>query len=167
LKAFVELARAVVNRDGEAANEDELLKYYDRSIYLLENNKEQQKTPSLTPSEIAQLYFERGILLNKQKKFQEAVRDYDRCCELDRVHEAAHFNRGVIFSRELKQPEKAFRDFEHVLKFTEDVPTLTERAVLNISLNNVEDAKTDLNRVLELQPDNDIGYGLLEYVLSL
>lgn len=167
MKAYVELARSTVNRDGEATDDNDILLYYDRALYLLENNKVEQNVPSLSRTEIAQLYFERGVLLNKQGRYHDAIKDYDKCCELDRLHEEAYFNRGVIFSRQLKQPEKAFKDFEHVLKFAEDVPTLTERAVLNISLNNFEAARTDLNRVLELEPDNEVGYGLLEYVLSL
>jgi tetratricopeptide (TPR) repeat protein len=167
MKAYIELARAIANRDGKDANDEELLNIYNHALYLFENKKEDQKTAPLGKQEIAQVYFERGIILNKQKKFQEAVKDYDMCCDLDRLHEDAYFNRGVIYSRELKQPDRAFNDFEHVLKFVEDVPTLTERAVLNISLNNIDAARTDLNRVLELQPDNEVGYGLLEYILSL
>ncbi|KAL0482339.1 hypothetical protein AKO1_012962 [Acrasis kona] len=129
VKAYVEAART---------NPNVSLRYYDEAISLASNG--------IPYDDTAQIYFERGVYYNHKKMYQEAVRDYSKCCEIDNTHLESFFNRGAIYSRELNKTDLALQDFQFILNQREDSQTLMERSFLYNTLGEPSLASLDLEK---------------------
>ncbi len=72
------------------------------------------KVIELNPTN-ADAYFNRGLALYNQKKFQLSIIDYDKAAELNPEDSAIYFNRGNSYEK-MGDNQKAFNDYQTAIK---------------------------------------------------
>lgn len=100
-------------------------------------------------------YSNRGIVLLKYGRYDEAVADFSKAIELDTVPAALTFsNRGYAFMKWKKYPQ-ALADYDRAIAIDKRyVPAYLNRATLYKDQKDYERAMADLNRVLEIDQAN-------------
>lgn len=135
-----------------------MMELYDLAVSHVETD------PFLTDEDAAKIYFERAVLLNKQQKFEEAVKDFTSAISRDDQLLDAYFNRGIVYSHELKQYEEALADFDRVLNIdANDVGALIERGILFLRTDHLDKALQDFLRAQAIEPDNAAAQKLIDY----
>jgi len=109
---------------------------------------------SMEPNFI-EAYFNLAKALNSLEKYEEAISNYSMCISLNSNYADAYNNRGTVYLKNLKEPEKALSDFKIYLKI---IPNAWN-GFYNIAqcyseLEEYEEAIKNYNRALELNPDN-------------
>lgn len=56
----------------------------------------------------------------QNKKYDEAIAEYEKALEFDENYAYAHYNLGVLYDSYKKQPEKAIAHYEKYLKLMPD-----------------------------------------------
>lgn len=93
----------------------------------------------------------KGLLLIKMKKYQEALTSLSKAIELGNDLSYV-FNRGRVYIK-LGQPQKAIADYNTcVAKVTNSPDLYCARGLAYIKADNLEKAEADLNKAAELAP---------------
>lgn len=119
-------------------------------------------------SEQAERLFQKGLSLQKDKRYQEAIDCYREVLSLVPSHITAWMNMGVAYHC-LKKYSEAEEAFRNGLKHDERNPDLLYNlACLYVDIKYINEAQVLFERVLELQPDyvsahNNLGHIYKEY----
>jgi tetratricopeptide (TPR) repeat protein len=104
--------------------------------------------------DLADCWFNLGVLHRKQRQLQEALASYQKALDYGIASpEEAHLNRGVIYSDYLRQEAAAERELKQALALNPAyVPALLNLANLNEDLGRRSAASALYERILALQP---------------
>jgi tetratricopeptide (TPR) repeat protein len=110
---------------------------------------------SLTSRDLAATYSNRGIIQAARGRFELAIEDYDRSLNINPTLVHAMINRGNAHTR-LRQFKQALDDYDLAGFYSEGRNGLVfyNRAMLFLQMGRIENARADLLRALELQPDS-------------
>jgi tetratricopeptide (TPR) repeat protein len=104
----------------------------------------------------AQESFDAGSRLYKIARYNQAILSFDRSIALKSNFFEAYLMRGRSYQQDGK-PEQAMHDFSKVIELRPNDPAgWTDRAALNLDLNNIQAAISDATRAIEL--DQKAGY---------
>lgn len=114
-------------------------------------------------------YLNRGLAYDGLGKHDQAIRDYNKCIELDQNFAKAYSNRGIIYSR-LGDYWSAIKDFDNALMRD----PLYENAYFNrgltyVYLDDYDQAIKDYNMAIKLNPQNPKNYnnrGKINFMLG-
>lgn len=109
----------------------------------------------LTSRDLAATFSNRGILQAQRGRYEQAVGDYDRALAINPILVHAMINRANAYTR-LKQFKEALNDYDLAAFYSEGNNDLVfyNRALLFLQMGRVENARNDLLRALETQPDS-------------
>jgi tetratricopeptide (TPR) repeat protein len=109
---------------------------------------------SIEPNFI-EAYFNLAKALNSLEKYEEAISNYSMSISLNSNYADAYNNRGVVYLKNLKEPEKALSDFKIYLKIIPNAWNgFYNTAQCYSELEEYEEAIKNYDRALELNPDN-------------
>ena len=102
---------------------------------------------------IAPAYINRGIILAGQKKYDDALRDYNKAIELNPDFPKGYSNRGVLL-KDLKRYDESLSDYNKAIELLPNyaIP-YNNRGVLFKILNRLDEALNDYNRAIALLPN--------------
>ncbi len=102
----------------------------------------------------AEAYNNRGAVLQKIGRNDEALASYDRAIALKSDYANAHYNRGSLLKK-MNRPEDALASFDKALVFEpRHVEAYNNRGVTLQQMRRYDDALTSYNRVIALKPDH-------------
>ncbi len=109
----------------------------------------------LTSRDLAATFSNRGILQAQRGRYAQAVEDYDRALAINPILVHAMINRANAYSR-MRQFKEALNDYDIAAFYSEGRNDLVfyNRAMLFLQMGRVENARNDLLRALEAQPDS-------------
>ncbi len=97
-------------------------------------------------------YYNRGLVYNLQKNYQEAIADYTKAIELDPKYADAYNNRGTVYA-EQKQLQKAIEDFNKTIKLDLKFPeSYYNRGLVYYEQKQFQKAIADYTKAIELDP---------------
>jgi len=104
--------------------------------------------------ELADCWFNLGVLQRKQRQLQEALTSYQRALDYGiSSPEEVHLNRSVIYTDYLRQEEAAERELKQALVLNPAyIPALLNLANLNEDLGRRSEASALYQRILALDP---------------
>lgn len=95
-------------------------------------------------------YRERAHKRFQDKKYEEAITDYDMAIDLDPDYAEAYYHRGLA-KQSLEQYEEAIKDYDDAIRINSDYAEVYyQRAEANSSLGHLVEARADLQTALEL-----------------
>lgn len=110
--------------------------------------------------------YNRGYALMNDKRYNEALNDYNTAIELKPDYADAYLGRGNIFLMEHRNDE-ALKDYNKAIELRPGYADIyLSRGTLFINEKKVDEALKDFNKAIELKPDYVQAYydrGLLEY----
>lgn len=109
----------------------------------------------LNSRDLAATFSNRGVIQAQRGRYAQAVGDYDRALSINPVLVHAIINRANARTR-LKQFKEALNDYDLAAFYSEGSSDLVfyNRAMLFLQMGRVENARNDLLRALEAQPDS-------------
>lgn len=104
--------------------------------------------------ELADCWYNLGVLLRRQRQLPEALAAYQRALETGiSAPEEVHLNRAVIYSDYLRQDSAAEQELKQALRLNANyLPALLNLANLNEDLGRRADAGALYERILALEP---------------
>ncbi|MBF0274819.1 MAG: tetratricopeptide repeat protein [Nitrospinae bacterium] len=106
-------------------------------------------------------YQNRGASLFDQGKYQEALKDFNKCIDfnnLKRYPEKPFINRGETFKR-LKRYEESLNDFNKAIEINnKSSVAYFHRANLQKIMGRIPEALEDINKAINISPDNNLYY---------
>lgn len=106
----------------------------------------------------AKVYIQRGYILHRKSRFQEALGEYGKAIRLDPKNHEAYFFRGLTLIK-TGEYDKAIRDFETVIELRDDFADAYDNlGWLHIREGNCDKGITYLTRSIELKPKNGWAY---------
>lgn len=97
-------------------------------------------------------YNNRGGTFLNEKKYDEALNDFNKAIELRPNYSGALNNRGIILS-DKKRYEEALKDYNKAIELQNDYASAyNNRGLLLMELNRYPEALRDFNKAIELQP---------------
>ncbi len=122
---------------------------YERAVQLI------SKAISINPN-VAQAYYNRGIVLQELKRFEEAVASYDKAIALKPDYAEAYSNRGIAL-KELKRLEKALASCEKAIALKPDfAEAYYNRGNALQELDRPEEALVSYDKAITLSYDKAI-----------
>ena len=116
---------------------------------------------------VAIAYNNRGSFLWDQKKYDEALLDYNMAIELRPNYSEAYNNRGAVFLDQKKYKE-AINDFNKVIELQQNYAgAYSNRGIAMLETGKNAEAKADFDKAIELKPDYAEAYynrGLLAMI---
>jgi tetratricopeptide (TPR) repeat protein len=107
---------------------------------------------------VAVAYNNRGGALMNEKRYEEALNDYNKAIELRPNYYDAYNNRGILHS-EIQKKQEALRDYNKAIEFGPNHPEVySNRGLLFMEFNKYKEALSDFNKAIELQPDYSLAY---------
>ncbi|MBU4222242.1 MAG: tetratricopeptide repeat protein [Candidatus Marinimicrobia bacterium] len=99
-----------------------------------------------------------GIFLDRLKRYEEAIKSYDKSLEINPRHESAWFNRGNSLDR-LKRYEEAIKSYDKLLEINprHHAAWLNRGNSLD-SLKRYEDAIKSYDKSLEINPKDEAAW---------
>jgi len=109
----------------------------------------------LTSRDLAATFSNRGILKAGSGRHAQAAEDYDRALAINPILIQAIINRANARTR-MKQFKEALNDYDLAAFYSEGRNDLVyyNRALLFLQMGRLENARNDLLRALEAQPDS-------------
>lgn len=102
---------------------------------------------------IPQAYINRGIIFASEKKYEEAMNDYNFAIRIEPRFSKAYNNRGGLL-RTLKRYEEAITDFNKAIELQPDyVIALNNRGLLMNITQRYDQAVLDFSKAIKLKPD--------------
>lgn len=102
-------------------------------------------------------YFNRGIAHNRQGQFDKAAADFTRFIAAKDDLAVAYFYRGTSYLH-MGRHQDALADYERAVKLEPSSVHLNARASVLATLKRFPEALQDLNKALELDPNNAEAY---------
>lgn len=109
----------------------------------------------LTTRDLAATYSNRGIVQAQRGRYAQAIQDYDRALAINPILVHAIINRANSRTR-MKQFKEALTDYDLAAFYSEGRNDLVfyNRALLFLQMGRLENARDDLLRALEAQPQS-------------
>lgn len=105
----------------------------------------------------------RGMFLQEQKKYAEAIEDFTRAIDLDPNHFVAFMNRGYTLMND-GDPQTAESDFTQALRINTHQPMVYSlRGTARLTQGKLEQALQDYNKTVELDPKNAVAHAELGF----
>ncbi len=102
---------------------------------------------------IPQAYINRGIILATEKKYDEALTDYNKAIQLEPKFSKAYNNRGGLM-RTLNKYDDAISDFNKAIELQPDyVKAYNNRGLLMNITKRYDEAIKDYSKAIELKPN--------------
>lgn len=115
---------------------------------------------------LSMMVYNRALDLYKQKRYDEAVKDYDYALQLKPKDYMPHLMKGII-AHEHKQHREAIGYFNKVMAINDTCFDAYNNRALSYALLNINDsALADFNKALELRPDDKDAKGNRELLLN-
>ena len=103
-------------------------------------------------------YNNRGVLLMGDKRYDEALSDYNKAIELKPDYAMAYNDRGLLFVRKERYDE-ALSDYNKAIRLEpQNESSYTNRGIILAMKKDYEGAIKDFDKAIELHPDNPEGY---------
>lgn len=120
------------------------------------------------PNRVPHPYLGRGLILQSNGNYSQALADYNKAIELDSNYYFGYYNRGNL-CYDLKQFDKAIGDYSKVLRINPKyVNAYVNRGLCLVSIQRFEDAITDFTKALELDSQQfDVYYERANCYLEL
>jgi len=111
----------------------------------------------LPPRDLAATYVNRGILLSRRGRHEDALADFGRALEMERALIHALINRGNVLVR-MKRYEEALADYDRAVFYSEgrDPLVFFNRSLAYEKLGRGAEAREDLVRAVQLDPESTI-----------
>ena len=131
------------------------------SINLSEFDQKPRNSPQSSCSrsalrinpDFANAYNHRGVALQDLKRFDEALKSYDRALTIAPVHVVALNNRGAVL-QDMKRFDESLESYDRALSITPDyAEALYNRGNALRELNRHDDALDSYERALKIKPD--------------
>jgi tetratricopeptide (TPR) repeat protein len=107
---------------------------------------------------VAVAYNNRGGTLMLEKKYEEALSDYNKAIELRPNYYDAYNNRGLLLS-DMNRINEALKDYNRAVEFGPNhFEVYNNRGLLLMEMNEYKEALADFNRAIALQPDYSQAY---------
>jgi tetratricopeptide (TPR) repeat protein len=119
------------------------IRQYDQLIKVIPDNTD--------------LYFQRGYAKEMALMYAECISDFTKVIELDPKKDLARTNRGFAYKK-LGEYERALDDFTSEIKVNFNPYSFEHRASIRYILKQYDSASVDVNKSIELDPDNSIAY---------
>jgi protein O-mannosyl-transferase len=107
---------------------------------------------------VAEAYLHRGVVFVNQKRYSDALSDFNRAIELNKGIADTYNSRGSLFIIE-KRNDEALKDFNKAIElqpiFAE---AYTNRGYLYLNEKRIDEALKDFNKAIELKPDYALTY---------
>jgi predicted O-linked N-acetylglucosamine transferase (SPINDLY family) len=101
-------------------------------------------------------YYHRGNALTEIKRFDEALRDYDRSLELASGGPVTHTSRGNVL-QSLRRFDEALRSYDRAIQLNPAYPDAhVNRGVAMLELYRFEEALESFDHAIELTPDDPV-----------
>lgn len=135
---------------------------YDYAVQALGSSRQAIETCTraieqepLSHRDLAATYSNRGIIEARRGNFAAAIEDYDRALRMNPILVHALINRGNAHTR-MRQFRQALDDYDLAAFYSEGREGLVfyNRSLLFMQMGRVENARNDLLRALEAQPDS-------------
>lgn len=136
---------------------------YDQAVRSLAN----ALTGTETRSQTDEVYFQRGQVYFEAGDFHRSLEDYNRALEIDPTKAEYSYHRGLALLKLAAEDYAAGVDtaatrlraavgaFDRAIAARDDyAPAYAQRGVARLDLGNVDKAIADLQRAVELEPDN-------------
>lgn len=103
-------------------------------------------------------YNNRGDALVDEKRFEEALLDFDKAIELLPKYAMAYYNRGNLYQKQ-KKYEQALADFNYAIRYRRDFDkAYNNRGTLYKEINRLDEALVDYDRAISLNPDYHMAF---------
>jgi tetratricopeptide (TPR) repeat protein len=100
------------------------------------------------------LIHNRAQILDRMKRYEDALADYTRVIEIDPNYPEYHFDRGNLLSK-MGRLQEAIDNYTHAIEISPPFPEVYyNRAAAYNRLGEVEKALTDYTYLLEFDPDH-------------
>ena len=99
-------------------------------------------------------YLNRGNYRMTQKRYSEALQDFNRAIHLDSDNYLALYNRGMVYNV-MNEPVKAIKDYsDSSVLHPEFASNYLNRGIIFSNIKNYNQAIRDFDKVLSLEPEN-------------
>ena len=106
----------------------------------------------------ARPYNNRGDALVDQKKYTEALSDFNKAISINPKYSMAYYNRGTIYEKE-KKYEEALTDFNTSIRYRHDFDkAYNNRGTIYKLMNRLDEAMADYQQAIELNPSYTMAY---------
>ncbi len=106
----------------------------------------------------ARPYNNRGDALVDEKRYEEALLDFDKAIELLPQYAMAYYNRGNLYQKQ-KKYDLALTDFNYAIRYERDFDkAYNNRGTLYKETNRFDEAIVDYDRAISLNPDYFMAY---------
>jgi len=85
--------------------------YFEKNNLLEKASKDVSRSLKVNDNDNEEAYFIRGVILTDQKKYKEAIRDFNRVIEIDYTHYKSYYNMAVCYHL-LGDTDNACKNFE-------------------------------------------------------
>ncbi len=147
---------------------DDAYSYFERgAIYDLENDFDKSfadynKSISMSPDLIPEVYNKRGIIYGRKEQYDLAIKDFNKAIELDGSYEDPYFNKTYALMC-LKDESKLFSFMDEVIKA--DPPFgYTLKGFYYINKDEFENAKKEVEKALEIDPNYELALDELSVI---
>ena len=104
--------------------------------------------------ELARAYYFRGKAIGGQKRYDEAITDFNKSIELKDDDPGVYQMRGVVYMR-MKKYEKSMTDYNKVIEMDANYEDIyIHRGLLYRKLEKYDESVKDLKKACELDPEN-------------
>lgn len=110
---------------------------------------------TLDQDDLAATYCNRGLLHMRSKRHARALSDFDRALVIDPALVHALVNRGNLYMR-TENFERALEDYDSAIFYSQGRSALAfyNRSLLHERAGRMSDAREDLLRAIQLQPES-------------
>lgn len=130
-----------------------------RSLTTEEEYIEHFRVPTLTTKEfVVERLLNEGLEKLGEKKYQEALQNFDQALVMNPRHERAYRMRGDLL-RQLGEDQKAINDYSQAIKQNPDFSTTyINRGEAYEAVGDYQKAIADYTQAIELYPEDGFGY---------
>ncbi len=126
---------------------------------------------SIRDESLAEQHFERGLELGDERRWREAIAEFDAAISLKPDHVSAHAQRGFGYA-ELGEFDRAIADYNRAIEMVPDEDTYgfsvyNNRGLAHAEIGNKEQAFADLEKAISLTRDPAIIADLEDTVKEL
>jgi tetratricopeptide (TPR) repeat protein len=128
--------------------------HYDDSLDSLQVCSDAIQDDMLGRLDLAATYANRGVILSRRGRYEQALNDYDQALRLNPLLLNAWINRGNVLVR-MKRLEEAIPDYDKAVELSDGQSALAfyNRGIAHEKQGNTARARRDYLRAVELDPE--------------